>query len=76
MAFALEGLSVVSYADGFTLWHYRAGTDTRAAVATAGYFTAAGHMLRAGDMLVANTADGMALMVVSGAGASLRATAF
>jgi hypothetical protein len=76
MPFALEGLSVVSYADGFTLWHYRAGADSRATVGAAGYFTPAGHMLRAGDMMVANAADGLVLMTVSGTGASLRATAF
>jgi hypothetical protein len=76
MAFALDRLSVVAYADGFTLWHYRGETDTRAAISAPGFFTPARHMLRANDMVVAAGSDGMALMALSGTGPALAATAF
>lgn len=53
MAFVSKDLSVLSYANGFTLWHYTT-VDTAAAVDSAGYFNDAAHMLRTGDILVAN----------------------
>ncbi len=54
MAFELRNLSVLAYANGFTLWHY-ATPDAAASVDDAGYFNAACDMLRAGDMILANT---------------------
>jgi hypothetical protein len=75
MPFSHDRLSVVAYADGFTLWHYRGAPDTRATIGAIGYFTPASHMLRAGDLVIAGAADGMALMALSGAGPGLRATA-
>lgn len=57
MAFAARNLSVLSYANGFTLWHYTTA-DSYAAVTGANYFNAASDMLRAGDMLALNTGVG------------------
>ncbi|MBI3504031.1 MAG: hypothetical protein HY059_04260 [Proteobacteria bacterium] len=57
MAFELRNLSVLAYANGFTLWHYTT-PDAAVAVDNAGYFNAAADMLRAGDMILANTATG------------------
>jgi len=53
MAFKSKDLSVLAYANGFTLWHYTT-VDAAAAVDTAGYFNDASDMLRVGDMLFAN----------------------
>lgn len=53
MAYLSKDLSVLAYANGFTLWHY-ATADTAASVDTAGYFNPAADMLRAGDIIVAN----------------------
>lgn len=53
MAFKPKDLSVLAYANGFTLWHYATG-DAASAVDTAGYFNAASDMLRVGDMILAN----------------------
>lgn len=53
MAFQPKDLSVLAYANGFTLWHY-VTADAAAAVDTTGYFDAAAHMVRAGDMVLAN----------------------
>lgn len=53
MAYASSGLSAISYANGFTLWHYRT-TDLVAEVDNAGYFNAANKMLRVGDFMFVN----------------------
>jgi len=53
MAFQSKNLSVLAYANGFTLWHYTT-EDAAADVDTAGYFNGAAHMVRVGDMVLAN----------------------
>lgn len=53
MAYQSKDLSVLAYANGFTLWHYTTA-DAATAVDTAGYFNAASTMLRVGDIIVAN----------------------
>ncbi|HYD29853.1 MAG TPA: hypothetical protein VEB64_03220, partial [Azospirillaceae bacterium] len=69
MAFASTDLSVLAYANGFTLWHYLTTDghtvvdtsgyfDAAAAVDTVGYFNGAADMLRVGDMILANTGVG------------------
>jgi hypothetical protein len=55
MAFIAKDLSVLAYANGFTLWHY-ASADADTVVRAAGYFSSASHMLRIGDMILANLA--------------------
>lgn len=57
MAFQPRDLSVLAYANGFTLWHY-ATPDAHTAVRVAGYFNPASHMMRLGDMVLANTGVG------------------
>jgi hypothetical protein len=57
MAYQSKDLSVLAYANGFTLWHYTTA-DTAASVDTAGYFNPAVDMLRAGDIIVANVETG------------------
>ncbi|MCB2055465.1 MAG: hypothetical protein KDE35_14635 [Geminicoccaceae bacterium] len=59
MAYTTSGLSALSYANGFTLWHYRT-TDLVATVDNAGYFDEAATMLRVGDFLFVNTGIGTA----------------
>ena len=53
MAYASKDLSVLAYANGFTLWHYTTN-DIATDVDTAGYFNDAADMLRVGDIIVAN----------------------
>jgi len=78
MAYDPKNLSVLAYANGFTLWHYRT-EDSRATVATPGYLNAARNMLRHGDVImvgfpsgcvsqfsVVPCADNISLMLVSG----------
>jgi hypothetical protein len=60
MAYSARNLSVLSYANGFTLWHYTTN-DAATAVATAGYFNDASDLLRKGDLILANTSTGSTL---------------
>lgn len=64
MAYQSKNLSVLAYANGFTLWHYTTG-DAAADVDTAGYFDDAHEMLRAGDMILANVASGAGIYLVN-----------
>jgi hypothetical protein len=51
MAFTASDLSVLAYANNFTLWHY---TTADAAVNTANYFDKAADMLRVNDLMIVN----------------------
>lgn len=53
MAFVPKDLSVLAYANGFTLWHYIT-PDIANTVAASGYFNDSAHMIRVGDMVMAN----------------------
>ena len=53
MAFLARELSVLAYANGFTLWHYRTAADD---LLIPGYFDSAQELLREGDQIIANTA--------------------
>ena len=59
MTFKLKDLSVLAYANGFSLWHYRTA-DPGTEVDTTNYFAAAADMMRVGDIVIANTDDGAA----------------
>jgi outer membrane protein assembly factor BamB len=53
MAYDASNLSALTYANGFTLWHYKT-PDSAADVDTSGYFNEAASMLRVGDFIFAN----------------------
>jgi len=57
MAYNAKNLSVLAYANGFTLWHYTTA-DAANVVDNIGYFNAATEMLRNGDMILANADTG------------------
>ncbi|WP_419760655.1 hypothetical protein [Acidisoma sp.] len=58
MSFALRNLCVLAYANGFTLWHYKAGADALDNVSEQGFFADAADMLSAGDMIMISAQDG------------------
>jgi hypothetical protein len=58
MAFTIRNLSVLAYAQGFTLWHYKAGSDHLSDVTLPGFFDGAADMLAGGDMLMVCASDG------------------
>lgn len=72
MAFSIRNLSVLAYAQGFTLWHYKAGAIPLAVVAKPGFFDAAADMLATGDMVMMSARDGGSLAFVTDAGSTVR----
>lgn len=65
MAFTIRNLSVLAYANGFTLWHYKAGSDRLNEVEAAGFFLDAEDMLASGDIMMVSAADGARLLCVA-----------
>lgn len=51
MSLQLTDLSVLAYANNFTLWHYK---TVDASIATTGYFNNAADMMNVNDMIVVN----------------------
>jgi len=51
MAFKLTDLSVLAYANNFTLWHYKTEDNS---VTTGGYFNNGADMMRVNDLIIAN----------------------
>ena len=66
MDFAIRNLSVLAYAQGFTRWHYRAGTAGLNQVAHPGFFNDAADMFAAGDMVLVSAKDGGRVLFVTG----------
>jgi hypothetical protein len=58
MGFAIRNLSVLAYANGFTLWHYKAGRDHLQQVESRDFFADAADMLVEGDMVMISALDG------------------
>lgn len=58
MAFAIRNLSVLAYANGFTLWHYKASGDPLTRVQAPDFFADAADMLADGDMMMVSAEEG------------------
>lgn len=65
MAFAIRNLSVLAYANGFTLWHYKAGKDRLSLVEKPDFFADAADMLAEGDMMMVSSVDGGRILTVA-----------
>jgi hypothetical protein len=63
MPFIASNLSVLSAANGFTLWHYRT-TDSRGNTEAPGYFAPGADRLRVGDIIMVQAADGTTMLPV------------
>lgn len=74
MSYNAQDLSVLAYANGFTLWHYRT-SDAANVVDNQGYFDEASDVFRAGDMILANVGAGgsssAGVLLVSSAAAGM-----
>jgi hypothetical protein len=75
MAFAIRNLSVLAYANGFTLWHYKAGRDPLEDVETRDFFADAADMLAEGDMMMISAAEGGRVLCIAPGAAGEVATA-
>ncbi len=78
MAYTASNLSVLAYANNFTLWHYATTDD---AVTGGGYFNAAADMVQVGDLIIANIdTDGtpatVFYIVMANTGASITIAAY
>ena len=65
MTFSVRDLSVLAYANGFTLWHYKTGKDSLDGTSVPGFFADAGDMMAAGDMLMVSGAGGAKMLCVA-----------
>lgn len=68
MAFTLRNLSVLAYANGFTLWHYKAGNDNFVQAMHPGYFQDAADLLTEGDMVMLTGTEGGRIATIAGEG--------
>ena len=64
MAFSPCNLSVLAYANGFTLWHYSAGAES-SAVTGDGFLDAARDLVSAGDIVMVSGEGGGSIIFVS-----------
>lgn len=63
--FSIRNLSVLAYANGFTLWHYKANAMLDQFVTASGYFAEAHDMLVQGDMIMCSAPDGAKMVYVT-----------
>lgn len=56
MAFQNKNLSVIAYANGFTLWHYSAA-ETMSTISANGYFNSVKSLMNIGDIIIINASD-------------------
>jgi hypothetical protein len=75
MAFAIRNLSVLAYANGFTLWHYKAGKEQLSTVAKDSFFSDAADMLATGDLVMVSALDGARVLAIALADGQSVATA-
>src|ERR1044072_4147190 len=71
MAFPIRNLSVLAYANGFTLWHYKSGKDPLSHVQAVDFFADAADMLSEGDMMMVSASDGGRILVATGSGGEI-----
>lgn len=64
MAFQNKNLSVIAYANGFTLWHY-AENVTMATITASGYFNDVKTLMNTGDIIIINASDNTSLKKVA-----------
>jgi hypothetical protein len=65
MAFAVRHLSVLAYANGFTLWHCKAPKDSMETIMGDNYFREAVDMVTAGDLMMVTAANGARIVSVT-----------
>ncbi|MBQ8294118.1 MAG: hypothetical protein IJX89_01905 [Alphaproteobacteria bacterium] len=64
MAFQNKNLSVIAYANGFTLWHYSA-SETLSTIAANGYFNDVKTLMNIGDIIIINSSDSTAIKQIN-----------
>lgn len=64
MAFQNKNLSVIAYANGFTLWHY-ASSETLAVITASGYFNSVKSLVNTGDIIIINGSDNTSIYKIT-----------
>ena len=64
MAFQNKNLSVIAYANGFTLWHYKENA-TLATITASGYFSSLKTLMNTGDIILINGSNGTTMKVIT-----------
>ena len=65
MAFKNKNMSVIAFANGFTLWHYKSNEDSLEQIEWAGYFDRVVTLMAHGDIIIINGRDGTAIRAVT-----------
>ena len=65
MAFQNKNLSVIAYANGFTLWHYSSAFETLATITANGYFNNVKTLMNIGDIIIINASDNTAIKKIN-----------
>lgn len=69
MSFKNKDMSVIAYANGFTLWHYKTNEDTvKQLIDNSKYFAKLYTLINSGDIIIANLKDETAFLVVDSVG--------
>ena len=63
--FEATNLSVLAYAHGFTLWHYRAPELRLSTISSEGFLQDAAEMLVPGDMVLVSAGDGGRVLYIT-----------
>lgn len=65
MAFQNKNLSVIAYANGFTLWHYASTTETMTTISASGYFDSVKTLMNNGDIVIINASDNTSIKKIT-----------
>lgn len=65
MAFQNKNLSVIAYANGFTLWHYASSTETMTTITASGYFDDVKTLMNTGDIVIINASDNTSIKKIT-----------
>ena len=63
--FLNKDLSVIAYANGFTLWQYYGKEDSLDVIETTGFFDRVKTLMAVGDIIVISAKDGAAIRAVT-----------
>jgi hypothetical protein len=74
MAFQNKNLSVIAYANGFTMWHY-VGSEALATISASGFFNGVASLMNAGDVIIVNGGDTTGLRKITATGPSVTVAA-
>lgn len=74
MAFQNKNLSVIAYANGFTLWHY-AAAETMTEITASGYFNDVKTLMNAGDIVIINASDNTSIKKIAVASGNITTAA-